>query len=135
MKNLIPAALCLLLLAGTSAAQTTVPAGKVAKHLGETVTVCAKVFGGKLIASSNAILLDVGGDHPNPELIVMIPGSDKRKFRGRPEVDYDGKDVTVTGKVVMYKGKPAIVVQNPGHLRLVLIDNDRILRPTPVNKQ
>ena len=108
----------MLLFAGTSMAQTTVPAGKAVRHLGETVTVCAKVFGGKLIAASNAILLDVGGDHPNPELVVMIPGPDKSKFRGRPEVDYDGKDITVTGKVVLYKGRPAIVVQNPSHLRL-----------------
>ena len=135
MKNLIATVLCVLLLAGLSAAQTTIPAGSVAKHVGETVTVCAKVFGGKWIAASNATLLDVGGDHPSPELIVMIPGPDKSKFKGRPEVDYDGKDITVTGKVVMYNGKPVIIVKNPKHLRLVLIDNDRILQPVSIKKE
>ena|ERR1700733_12472419 len=135
MKNLIATVLSVLLLAGTSTAQTTIPAGSVTKHVGETVTVCEKVFDGKLITASNITLLDLGGYNPRQELIVMIPGSDKRKFRGRPEVDYDGQDVTVTGKVVMYKGKPAIVVQNPRHLQPVMIDNGRILRPTPVNKE
>jgi hypothetical protein len=135
MRNLIATALCVLLLAGLSAAQTTTPTGSVARHVGETVTVCAKVFSGKLIAASNATLLDVGGNRPNPELIVMIPGPDKSKFKGRPEVDYDGMDITVTGKVVMYNGKPVIIVKNPKHLRLVLIDNDRILQPVSIKKE
>jgi hypothetical protein len=135
MKNLIVSVACMLLLAATSAAQSTIPPGSVGKHVGETVTVCEKVFGGKLITASNITLLDLGGDQPNQKLTVLIPGPDKSKFKGRPEVDFDGQDIIVTGKVAIYKGKPVIVVQTPRHLRLVMIDNDRILRPTLVNKQ
>jgi hypothetical protein len=134
MKNLLFFTLCLLLLAGTCAAQSTIAPGSLAKHVGETITVCEKVFGGKLSAA-NLTLLDLGGDQPHQKLTVLIPGTDKRKFKGRPEVDFDGQDVLVTGKVVIYNGKPAIVVQNPRHLRPVMIDNDRILQPMPANKQ
>jgi micrococcal nuclease len=86
-------------------AQTTIPVRNAAKHLGETVTVCEKVFSGRLLRASNTTLLDLGGDHPNQPLVVVIPGRDRNKFKGNPKLDYDGKDIMVTGKVVLYKGK------------------------------
>jgi hypothetical protein len=135
MKNAIVPALFVLLLIGRAAAQTPVAARNAAKHAGETVTVCEKVFDGKLITASNITLLDLGGYNPNQQVVVIIRGADRNKFKGRPEIDYSGKDITVTGKVIMYKGKPGIVVQNPRQLKLVMIDNDRILRPMPVNKE
>jgi micrococcal nuclease len=53
----------------------------------------------------------------------MIPGNARTKFTGRPEVDYNGKDVCVTGVVVDYRGKPEIVVNSPKQLKVVLTDN------------
>jgi hypothetical protein len=135
MKNLTASFLFTLLLAGTAAAQTTIAAGSAGKHMGETVTICEKVFSGKRIDATKTTLLDVGGYYPKQPLVVVIPGRDRNKFKGNPEVDYDGKDITVTGKVIMYNGKPGILVQDPRRLKLVMIDNDRISRPTPVNKQ
>ena len=128
MKNAIIPALFVLLLIGSAAAQTTIPARSVAKHTGETVTVCEKVFDGKLIAASNITLLDLGGYNPNPQVVVIIRNADRKKFKGRPEIDYSGKDITVTGKVVMYNGKPGIVVENPKQLKVVMIDNDSTLK-------
>jgi hypothetical protein len=135
MKTLTTTFLFVLLLAETAAAQTTIAARSATRHMGETVTICEKVFSGKIIAASKTTLLDVGGYDPHQPLIVVIPGRDRSKFRGNPEVDYDGKDIMVTGKVIMYNGKPGILVQDPRRLKLVMIDNDRILRPMPVNKQ
>lgn len=134
MKTLITAALSVLLPAGIATAQTTVSARSAGKHLGETVTVCETVFSGKKVAASKATLLDVGGYNPNQPLIVVIPASVRNKFKGNPEIDYDGKDIIVTGKVIRYNGKPGILIQDPGRLKLVLIDNDSFLRPMPVNK-
>jgi hypothetical protein len=54
---------------------------------------------------------------------VIINGADRIKFKDRPEIDYAGKDFTVTGKLVNYEGKPVIIVKDPGHLKVVLIDN------------
>jgi micrococcal nuclease len=115
----------MFLLIGKTSAQKTISAKNAAKYIGETVSVCDKVFSGKLLTASNITLLDLGGYNPNQALTIMIPAADRDKFHGKPEVDYSGKDVTVMGEIVMYKGKPEIVVTSPKHLKLVLIDNAR----------
>lgn len=122
MKKLIVVAF-LAVLAGKAPAQTVIPAKDAAKHIGETVTITEKIFGGKYFENSKMTLLDMGGANPNQLLTIMIPGADKEKFKGNPEVDYKGKDVTVTGKVIDYKGKPEIIVNDPKQLKLVLVDN------------
>lgn len=122
MKKLIIIAL-FAVLAGNVKAQTVIPAKDAAKHIGETVTITEKVFGGKYFDNSKMTLLDMGGANPNQMLTIMIPGADKEKFKGNPEVDYKGKDVTVTGKIIDYKGKPEIVVNDPKQLKLVMMDN------------
>lgn len=106
-------------------AQTTIPAKDAAKYIGKTVTICDKVFSGKLLTPSNITLLYLGGNYPNQALTVIIKDADKNKFKGRPEVDDRGKDFTVTGKLVNYEGKPGIVVSDPKQLKVVLIDNAR----------
>lgn len=103
-------------------AQTTIPAKEAAKHIGETVTVTDKLFGGKLIANSNMTLLDIGGYNPNQALTIMIPGASRSKFKGAPEVDFKGKTISVTGKLMDYKGKPEIIVEDPAQLKLAPAD-------------
>ena len=63
-------------------------------------------------------LLNLGGNYPNQLLTIMIPGKDRDKFKEKPEEVYKGKAVCVTGKIVDYKGKPEIVVSDPGQLIL-----------------
>jgi DNA/RNA endonuclease YhcR with UshA esterase domain len=122
MKNILFIA-ALVLLVGKASAQTVIPAKEAAKHIGETVTITDKVYGGKLFSNTNMTLLDLGGTNPNQTLTIMIPGTDKAKFKGSPEVDYKGKDITVTGKIIDYKGKPEIIVTDPAQLKVVLTDN------------
>ena len=62
-------------------AQKVIAARDAAKHIGDSVTITAKVFGGKAFAS-NMVLLDVGGYNPNQELTLMIPAAAKEKFKG-----------------------------------------------------
>ncbi|MES2278391.1 MAG: hypothetical protein V4592_20335 [Bacteroidota bacterium] len=122
MKNIIILAL-FAVLAGKASAQTVIPAKDAAKHIGETVTITDKVFSGKYFDSNKMTLLDIGGYNPNQLLTVMIPGADKEKFKGSPEVDYKGKDVTITGKIIDYKGKPEIIVNDPKQLKVVMTDS------------
>lgn len=93
-------------------AQTVISAKDAKAHIGETVTITDKVYGGKLL-SSNMTLFDIGGRYPNELLTVMIPPADRSKFSGQPEVDWKDKTVTVTGKVIDYRGKPEIVINDP----------------------
>lgn len=108
---------CFTILAFTLSAQTKIPAKDASNYVGKTVTICDKVFSTKLIAGSNMTLLNLGGSYPNQLLTVMIKGTDRSKFKGQPEVDFKGKDVCVTGVVVLYKDKPEIVVSNPEQIK------------------
>jgi DNA/RNA endonuclease YhcR with UshA esterase domain len=123
MKHLIAIFSFIVVFIGGISAQTKIAPKAAAKHIGEEVMVTGKIFSGKLIASNNMTLLDMGGFNPNQELTIMIIGTERGKFKGKPEEDYKGKEVTVTGKLIDYKGKPEIVVSDPTQLKVVLSDN------------
>ena len=126
MKKLLVLSAFAALFVYKASAQTTVAVKNAAKHIGQTVKICDKVVDGKLITSSNATLLAIGGDNPSQQLTIMIPAADRAKFKGRPELDYRGKDVIVTGKLASYKGKPQIIVSDPKQIKVVLMDNSRM---------
>jgi DNA/RNA endonuclease YhcR with UshA esterase domain len=99
----------------------------IAKHIGEYVTVCDKVFTTRVNEGSNITLLNLGGNYPNQTVTIMIKGEDRSKFKEQPEVYYKGRTVCVSGTVIEYKGKPEIVVTGPASLKLQLTD-------TPISK-
>jgi DNA/RNA endonuclease YhcR with UshA esterase domain len=111
------------LFAVSAKAQTKISPKEADKHINETVTVTGKVFSGKLITSNNMTLLDIGGFNPNQDLTVMIEGANRSKFKGKPEEDYKGKEVTITGKIIDFKGKAEIVVTEPEQIKVVMADN------------
>jgi len=118
--------ICCLVMAASvysAKAQKVIASKEAAKHIGDSVTITAKVFGGKVFTPSNMTLLDLGGYNPNQDLTILIGGLDRAKFKGAPEEDFKGKDVTVTGKIIDYKGKPEIVVTDPKQIKLVMVDN------------
>jgi micrococcal nuclease len=123
MKKLLALTVLAVLFTCKVSAQTRVSAKNAAKHIGETVKISDKVFSGKRVKTTNATLLNIGGDAPNQELILIIPAAARGKFKGKPEIDYTGKDIIVTGKLITYKGKPGIIITHPKQLKIVLIDN------------
>jgi hypothetical protein len=117
MKKLLFTASALLLSIGCFA-QTKIEAKDAAKHLNEKVSICDKVFGGKFFTSSSLTLLDVGGNHPNEFLTLVIKAEDRKKFTTAPEDFYKGKNVCVTGKVIDFKGKPEVIITDPEQLKV-----------------
>jgi hypothetical protein len=116
MKQLLTFISLLFLFASTSA-QTKISAKDAPTHIGETVTVCDKVYSTKLIDGSNMTLLNLGGYYPNQLLTVVIKGADRSKFKDAPESFYKDKNICVTGKIVDYKGKPEIVISGPDEVK------------------
>ncbi|HVV56608.1 MAG TPA: hypothetical protein VHC47_14840 [Mucilaginibacter sp.] len=98
-------------------AQTHIPAKDAAKHLNETVTICDKIYSTKEFDNTGMVLLDMGGNHPDQYLTIVIRGEDKSKFASKPEDYYRGKMVCVTGKLIDYKGKPEIIVNSQDQLK------------------
>jgi micrococcal nuclease len=111
------------LIAGVASAQSKIPAKEAAKHIGETVMVCDKVYGTKFFDNSGMTLLDLGGNHPNQYLTVVINKEDRGKFKDKPEDYFKGTNVCVTGKIIDYHGKPEIIVNDPKDLKIDMTDN------------
>lgn len=97
-----------------------VEARDVAKHVGDSVRVCAKIYSTRYLDSSisRPAFLNVGANYPNQHLTVVIPEEERTKFSNIPEALYDQKKVCVCGVVQLVKEKPQIVVRNRAQMRI-----------------
>ena len=93
-----------------ASAQQQIKIEDAAQHEGDSVTICSKVYGGRYMSkSASAItLLNFGGLYPNALLTILIKPNNRAAFTNKPEEFYVGKDVCITGKIIMFKGKPEI---------------------------
>ncbi len=88
--------------------------GDAAHHIGEQVTVCGHVYGGKFQdkGSNGPTFINMGAAYPNSPFTVVIFKNDRANFSYAPETFLDGKDICVTGKVKEYKGKAEIIADS-----------------------
>ena len=108
-----------LLLAGIAGyAQVSIKLEDINKHVGDSVTVCGKVFGGIFLEKSKntPTFLNVGDAYPANPLTIVIWGDLRKEFTEKPEEFYKGREVCVTGKVELYKGKPEIILNSRNQL-------------------
>ncbi len=115
----ITAAACAWSVVGWAAAAQAEPISPddAAKHAGEDVTVCGVVAGAKYAAQVRGGLtfIDFGKPYPNAAFTAMIFAENRAKF-GTPEKGLQGKQVCVSGRIQMFKGKPEIVLTDPKQL-------------------
>jgi len=104
--------IAMLFLAVAVQAQKEISIDSLSRHIGDSVTVCTKIYGGIYLDRSKGAptLLNAGGAYPNAPLTILIWGDAREKFTNPPEVFYKDKDVCITGKIILYKEKPEIVV-------------------------
>jgi hypothetical protein len=126
MKHIFIIAAITILFISRISAQNIIPAKNAAKYFGHKIKVCDKVYGSS--HTSDGTLLYLGEEYPKQVLTLIIKTSDLAKFKGRPDVDFKGKDICITGVVVNDKGKPEIVVTDPKQIKPYLVDS-------PVGKQ
>lgn len=101
-------------------AQTKIPVEEASKHVGETVTVCEKVYETEFMEKSKQKLtfLKMGGVYPMHKIDIVINFEDRKNFGDKPEAYYLDKDVCITGKVVELKGKPQIIISKPADIQI-----------------
>ena len=102
-----------------SATLKGVPSAQAQQHVGETATVCGLVASARYFESREGggrSYLNFYQPYPNHTLTVMIAAPNRAKFSSPPEVLFSGKTVCVTGRIVDYRGKPEIVVENPSQI-------------------
>lgn len=111
MKKAMLSFLMIAAAAGTYA-QTEINIADAAKHEGDSVIICTKIFGARYFENGKGAptLLNAGAMYPESPLTVVIFGESRTAFANKPEVFYTAKNVCVTGRITMYKGKPQIVI-------------------------
>jgi hypothetical protein len=84
----------------------------VGKHVGDSVKVCTKIYGGIYLERSKGTptLLNAGAAYPESPLTLVIRADARAQFKNPPEIFYKDKQVCIAGKVELYKEKPQIVV-------------------------
>ncbi|WP_256010477.1 hypothetical protein [Desertivirga xinjiangensis] len=116
MKRLLT--LVILLFALSSFAQKKVSATELSNYIGDSVTVCDKVYGGRFLQRTSITLLSVGKEFPYHLLTIVIKGGDRDKFKYKPEDALVKKSVCVTGKLTEYGGKPQIIITDPSQIKI-----------------
>jgi DNA/RNA endonuclease YhcR with UshA esterase domain len=116
-KTLIITLCCMATL--HASAQQKITLAEVNKHIGDSVTVCGKIYGGKFLdaAKNQPTFLNMGAAYPDQLLTIVIWGSTRKSFPYKPEEKLKGKQVCVTGKIELFKEKPQIVVQQATQLQ------------------
>jgi DNA/RNA endonuclease YhcR with UshA esterase domain len=80
---------------------------QAASHIGEMATVCGTVAGTHHSGRGNTFV-NLDRAYPNQAFTAFIPASSASA--GADLRSLEGKNICVTGKVALYKGKPEIVV-------------------------
>lgn len=95
-------------------AQTSIKLEDVSKHIGDSITVCGKVADMRYFENSKnkPTLLNIGAKHPDALLTVVIWENARALFTGKVE-DLMDKQICITGRVILYKEKPEIIIENP----------------------
>ena len=107
----------LLVLGALHAQAEPLTAEEAPKHVDENGTICGLVASAHFAnrTKGQPTFLNLGKPYPNQVFTAVIWGSDRSKF-GSPETSLNGKQVCVTGRIQLYRGKPEIVVRDTNQL-------------------
>lgn len=108
-----------LIIASPACAQKKLTAAEAKEHFGETATVCGEVVSANYAVSSKGHPTFLNLDKPYPTQIftVVIWDENRSKF-GKPEQDYKGMQICVSGKITAYAGLPEMVVSDPRQIKV-----------------
>jgi len=81
-------------------------------NLGEVAMVYGRVYATWHNRETDDYLLFFGGDFPNQQFTVVLPGRVARRFSWRPERYFLGEHMTVTGLITTFDGIPEIIVKD-----------------------
>jgi micrococcal nuclease len=111
MKKIVTAIMALSLSVLVKA-QQEISMDELSKHTGDSVKVCTKIFSGIYLERSKGAptLLDAGGKYPDAPLTLLIWGDNRKQFKEAPDSFYKDKNVCITGRIKLYKGKPEIEI-------------------------
>ncbi|CAN5453710.1 hypothetical protein BH11BAC1_BH11BAC1_29390 [soil metagenome] len=85
-------------------------------YVGKLATVCGRITGTH-VTKSGKVLINFGGEYPNELFTAIIMEDDTAKFTDYNPAEFpDNKKICVRGRIVDYKGKPEIIINNPSQI-------------------
>ena len=114
MKNILIPLFCIAAL--SSFAQTEIKIDDAKNHVGDSVKICTKIYGGKFLEKDTLTLLNAGGYYPDAPLTIVIRAGARKEFNTNPVAYYKGLEVCITGKIELFKDKPQIVVNTKAQI-------------------
>ena len=91
----------------------TVPLDSVRFYEGKTITICSKVQSTFLTkGDKQTTYINFGNPYPNTTFTAVIFASDSANFEYIPSIFLKDKNVCISGKLEIYKGKPEIIVKS-----------------------
>lgn len=111
--------LFILCMGGILAAQPKISDAEIGRNVQKEVTYCSKVHGTFTTnGKKKVIFLNLGAAYPAQKLTVAIFESDWKKFEYKPAEFLKGKTICVSGKLILYKDKPEIIVNHPKQISI-----------------
>ncbi len=96
-----------------------VPLDSVINYEGKTITVCSKVQSTYVTkGDKKTTYLNFGNPYPNTTFTVVIFEADLPNFKNTPSEYLKDKNVCITGKVKIYKGKPEMIVNKEEQIKV-----------------
>lgn len=97
----------------------TVPLDSVQFYIGKTITVCSKVQSTFVTkGEKKTTYINFGKPYPNTTFTAVIFASDSSNFKYIPSEYLKAKTVCITGKVVLYKDKPQMIIKKEEQIRI-----------------
>ncbi len=117
--------LCFLMLPATfmfaqSNPKKTIKASQAKSYVGKTVTVLDRIHEARLdnISKQEVNVLYTGSDYDHRTLALIFPQDVLKRFTYNPNSRMINNTFYATGKIVMYKGKPAMYIRNESQLNV-----------------
>jgi endonuclease G len=99
-------------------AQNTVSADSLTYFEGQLIRVCATVTGTHIsTGKSETTFINFGEPFPKHFFSLVIFQKDAESFSYKPAEFMNGKNICITGKVKLYKGRPEIIISNEKQIR------------------
>lgn len=117
MKKVIVFA-CSILFASVTYSQKTVAADSLKYYVEEVVTVCHTVSATFCTKTPEKTTFLSFGTFPNQYCTIVIYEEDLKNFSYSPSVFLKGKNICVTGDVLIFNGGPEIIVEQEEQIRI-----------------
>lgn len=110
--------LTILLWSSFSFSQKQITLEEIPPHFDKKVKICDKIHGSYIIKSNGMTLLNVGKPYPDNPLTLAIFQKDLKNFSYVPADFLPEKSFCVTGKLILYKDKPEIILKSEKDLQI-----------------